>query len=181
MRIKLFSPLLITLGFVIAASGCSGQPAEDETGDQTEDQTPLPELARVAGAQDLWAFPFGLSASREEVETALGAPQGRMTDASRGGVAAAIVEWRYPGVQFSFFVRNDGSEEYLVSARVDGDEAPLSGPFAIGETASSVQSVLGTPQVESAERMVFFFSETTVEFETSDGVVSAITLARALP
>lgn len=167
----------VIVAVVSILSACSQTPAA-ESEERAED---LPELARVAGAQDLWAFPFSLSATRADVQAAYGAPLRRGSDASRGGTAASIIEWEYEDAVLSFFARNDGSEEYLVSASITGPAAPLNGPVRIGTAVESVREVFGEPRVASDERLVYFFSHTTVEFAVENGRVAAVTLARALP
>jgi hypothetical protein len=163
---------------LILLAGCSPAAAESVAEPQNPD---LPELAAVGGAQDLWAFPFSLSATRSEIAQAYGEPLSRRGDDSRGGPGARIVEWDYTGVTLAFFVRADGSEEYLVSARISDASVPVEGPIQLGTPVEAVRELLGEPNVDTESRLVYFFSLTTIEIGYQDGAVTELTLGRSLP
>jgi hypothetical protein len=150
-------------------------------GEGAEPERELPELAAVGGVQDLWAFPFSLTSNRETVREAYGEPE--WVDASQpgGDAASEVIEWGYEGVVFSFFAKNGDQLESLISATIARNDVPLDGELEIGMPIDEARTILGEPQVQTDEALVFFYFDTTIELRYEDGVVTEIVLARALP
>jgi len=155
-------------------------PNEVEVG-SAEPDTELPELAAVGGVQDLWAFPFSMTANRETVREEYGEPEWVESSQPQGDVGSEVIEWGYPGVVFSFFAKSSDELESLLSALVTSNDTPLNGELEIGMAIDEARGVLGEPQVQTDETLVFFFFDTTIELRYEDGTVTGIVLARALP
>ena len=163
---------------VLLVSCGGGEPPEIPVEDSKD--TPLPEMAAVAGAQDLWPFSFGLDANRAVVESALGAPE-QVNEKDVGQPDVTVFEWYYPGTELVFFRHDTEDSEYLLSARFSDGEAELGAGLRVGMPLDEALQILGNPGYERDQSIVIFYYTTTIELVTDGEVVTEISLARAMP
>jgi hypothetical protein len=173
---------------LVLGHSCQGRttPAADSAGSEEQPtdlaSAPLPELATIGGAQDVWPFEFGLDAKRIDVEAAIGTPES-ISERAAGTESSPgrVVSWTFPTVEFRFFVSSDGAEEFMLAATITSAEVPLRGGLSVGMSIEDAVAVLGKPDVENESLLVYFYFNSTIELYKSDGMVEAVMLARALP
>ncbi|MFW6213991.1 MAG: hypothetical protein ACOC8L_13910 [Spirochaetota bacterium] len=170
--------LVLALTLSILTLSCT--PGEVEV-EAAEPATELAELAAVGGVQDLWAFPFSMTADRETVRESYGEPDWVDTSQPGGDAGSEVIEWGYEGVVFTFFAKADDELESFLSATIASNEVPMNGELAIGMSIEEARGILGEPQVQTEQTLVFFYSDTTIELRYEQGAVREIVLARALP
>lgn len=164
-------------------AGCGG-PSGDESQEPRADQAvaELPELAAIGGARDVWAFEFGMDADREAVSEHLGEPRTRAESEESGRAGGPrIVVWDYDGLEITFLIDAVNETEYLLSAKISDASVPTRGGLEVGMQLDRATGLLGEPRVVNERSLVYFYRNTTIELITSDGVVEAIHLSRALP
>lgn len=177
---------LCAAALAVGACGGRGQDAAGKSGADKGDadlaSTALPELAVVGGAQDVWPFEFGLDAKRAGVESILGAPDDVSERAAgTGSSTGRVITWTYPDVTFTFFIDAHGRDEYLLSAAFTSPEIPLGNGLSVGMPAEAARALLGEPDVRDESLSAYFYYTSTIELHVTDGTVTRIVLARALP
>ncbi len=173
----LFALLHVVLFAVLV--GCDRPESSPELEEPADDLAPI---AAIGGVRDVWAFEFGLDADRDRVRLVLGDPlQIERSISVGGGGGPEIVRWEYDGLRVDFLLDNADAHEYLLSVRIGDPEIPMRGGLRLGMPVGEAVELLGEPRVENADSLVYFYRETTIELAVSDGVVSAVILARALP
>jgi len=179
-----FRPLLVVRAVVVAIVtsillvGCGDPPAE-ESADPVE---ALPELATIGGVQDVWNFPFGFNDDRDAVRDVIGEANEvviELVDAIDD--EPWVEEWYYDGFEVDFYVDPVQSIDYVLAATVTSDEVDLRGGLAVGMTADEAVELLGEPQPGTGNDIVYFYMTTSIVLTQTNGKITSITLARALP
>jgi hypothetical protein len=179
MNATLRAGALLTV--VISLWACSGR--QRTAGDGTDEPPAapeLPEVASIAGVQDVWPFVFGFDATREDVERALGVAQS-MTSRNAGESDATVVTWNYPAVDFVFYLAPSTQSEFILSARIRDETVSLGAGIGIGMPADRAAHILGDPGHRTNDTLVYFYYSTTIELVIRDDLVREIVIARSLP
>jgi hypothetical protein len=176
--------MLVSLLFL---AGCDIRDATETdgargSGDLQEASAALPELAAIGGVRDVWAFDFPMTASRDEVRSALGEPQAvSESETNRSSSGPEVVLWIYDGLEVTFLLDEHGEHEYLLSVKIDHPSVPLRGGLRVGMPLEEALRLLGEPRVSNERSRVYFYRDTTIELVVEHGEVAAVHLARALP
>ena len=170
----------VLLGVLFAVlAGCERSEPSPSPVASADDLAPI---AAIGGVRDIWAFEFGLDADRERVRAAFGDPLAvEQSDTNEADAGPQIVRWEYDGLRVNFLIDRADEHEYLLSVRISDPEIPMRGGLRIAMPVDEAVELLGEPRVENEDSLVYFYRETTIELAVSDGAVSAVTLARALP